>query len=71
MRVQKTNYVGLSAAARFVFLTVGIFAGLKLWTSMPGSYLAAVLYVCGFVVETLIVHYYGAEFITMKHSSLL
>ena len=28
--------------------------------ALPGSYLAAVLYACGFVVETLIVHYYEA-----------
>ena len=60
MRAQKTNLVGLSAVVRFVFLTVGIFVGLRLWTSIPGSYLAAVLYACGFIVETIIVHYYGA-----------
>jgi hypothetical protein len=65
MRVQKTNYIGLSAVVRFVFLTVGIFAGLNLWTGVPGSYLAAALYACGFVVETVIVHYYGA--VTLRH----
>ncbi len=65
MRVQKTNYIGFSAAVRFVFLTVGIFVGLKLWTNIPGSYLAAVLYACGFIVETAIVHYYGA--VTLGH----
>jgi hypothetical protein len=59
MRVQKTRTIGFSAVMRFVFLTVSIFVGLRLWPDIPGAYLAAVVYACGFVVETVIVHYYA------------
>jgi hypothetical protein len=70
MRNLKTRYIGHSAVARLLFLTAALFGGMAMWPTLPGTHIAAIAYIGGFIVETLIVYGCGFNLVPAKRPPL-
>ena len=70
MHNHKTRHIGYSALARLAFLTIFLFAGIRLLPNFPTYYLATIAYIGGFIVETSIVHARGSGLVPKKVSPL-